>query len=718
MKIRNIFLLFCLLAVNGVGFAKDSRPILRAHRISSAINFDGYLDEPAWQRAEPATHFKQREPENGEAATERTEIRILYDQNNLYIGVLCFDSQPDKIIANSLVRDSDLEGDDKITIAIDTYLDHRTGFVFATNPNGARFDAFQAAPEHEPNENWNGVWDVRTRITPKGWQAEILIPFKTLRFRNRKEQVWGINFQRIIQRKNEEDLWSGYAYNEGITYLSAAGELHGLVDLKRGHQIEFFPYAKFGIQRQDSDDPSQDVLRRTGFNIKYGLTPTLTAAFTVNTDFAQVEADQERINLTRFSLYYPEKREFFLEGADIFRFGRFYSGQVFYSRRIGLSEEGEQIPILSGARLTGRAGKYSIGVLDVQTGRKGDTPGANFLVTRFQRDLLHQSKMGIIATQKFIPETGYVNRAFGADLNLYFTNFLGDKNLAIDGYIAGTQTPGLRGQNLAWRIFIDYPNDLFDNYFYSFEVQENFNPQVGFVRRKNIRQTGGAIRFMPRPGVLGIRKLIFKPIDMDYTTDISGRVESIDYEGRPLGFMMQSGEFFEFNLQRTFERLNEDFHIFQDYVIPKGDYWFNHTEIQFETNQRRMLSGAFFINWGEFYNGRRTVFAMESLAKLSSHFSVSLDFRYNDIRLPDGSFKTREWGSRLGYAFSTRLDARAFIQWNNEDQELNLNFRLHWIPSLGSHFYLVYNHLWDTGHRAFQSQHQVFVLKADYLFRW
>ncbi len=238
------------------------------------------------------------------------------------------------------------------------------------------------------------------------------------------------------------------------------------------------------------------------------------------------------------------------------------------------------------------------------------------------------------------------------------------------------------------------------------------------MRRKNIRQTGGAIRYTPRPDIPGIRKLIFKPIELSYTTSLSGRLESIDYEGRPFGFRTESGEFFEFNLQRTFERLEEDFNIFDDYIIPPGDYWFDHAEIQFETNQRRTLSGELFVNWGDFYNGRRTVIAMENLAKLSSHFSASIEFRYNDIRLPQGSFRTQEWSSRIGYAFSTRLDTRAFIQWNNDDHELNLNFRLHWIPGLGSHFYLVYNHLWGTRNRLMESEHQAFVVKADYLFRW
>jgi len=718
MKIRVLCLILGLI-VPQLLFGTGNKPIMAAFYISSPIKLDGNLDEPAWKSAQPATNFKQREPNNGAPATERTEIRILYDQNNLYIGILCFDSQPDKIIANSLVRDSDLEGDDKLTIAIDTYLDHRTGFVFATNPNGARLDAYQYAPERRPNSNWNGVWDVRAKITHRGWQAEIVIPFKTLRFANLSKQNWGINFQRIIRRKNEEDLWSGYAYNEGITYLSSAGELHGLINIKRGHQIEFFPYAKFGVEKEGA----VSVLKKTGFNIKYGVTPTLTADFTVNTDFAQVEADRARINLTRFSLYYPEKREFFLEGADIFRFGGRFS-QIFYSRRIGLSEEGEQIPILGGVRLTGRVGKYSLGLLNVETDKKGETPGTNFLVARFQRDILRQSKIGIIATQKYVPKSGYVNRTFGSDFNLYFNNFLGNKNLSLSGFFVGTQTPGLKGNNLSWRFFVDYPNDFIDTYWYISEIQPNFNPEIGFVRemelvrRNGIRQVGCAFRIMPRPGKWGVRKLTFNPVDLDYTTDITGRVVSIDYELRPLGFMTQSGEFFEFNLQRTFERLYEDFNIFSDYVIPTGSYWFNHTEIKFGTNQSRTVSGGFFLNCGNFYNGKRTVFSMKSLLKFNTHFSVSLDFINNNIKLKDGSFQTQEWGSRIGYAFSTRLDARAFLQWNNEEQELNLNFRLHWIPSLGSHFYLVYNHLVSTENRSFQTVDKVLILKMSYLFRW
>jgi len=716
MKFR-VFCLISGLLVPQLLFGIDNKPTITALYIKSPIKFDGNLDEPFWKSAQPATNFKQREPNNGAPATERTEIRILYDQNNLYIGVLCFDSQPDKIIANSLVRDSDLRGDDKLTIAIDTYLDHRTGFVFAINPNGARLDAYQYAPERRPNSNWNGVWDVRAKVTPGGWQAEIIIPFKTLRFANLPEQTWGINFQRIIQRKNEEDLWSGYGYNEGITYLSSAGELRGLINIKRGHQIEFFPYAKFGIQKEDSENPSQSILKKTGFNIKYGVTPTLTADFTVNTDFAQVEADQSRINLTRFDLYYPEKREFFLEGADIFRFGGRFS-QIFYSRSIGLSEEGEQIPIFGGARLTGRVGKYSLGLLNVETGAKGETPGTNFLVARFQRDILSQSKIGIIATQKYIPKSGYVNRTFGSDFNLYFNNFLGDKNLSIGGFFAGTETPGLKGNNFSGRFSVDYPNDLINSFWYISETQTNFNPEVGFIQRTGVKETGGTFRITPRPGKWGIRKLVFKPLDFDYTTNMAGQVESIGYEFRPLGFETQSGESFEFNIQRTFERLDEDFNIFSDYVIPTGSYWFNHKEIQLRTNQRRTISGGFFLNWGNFYNGKRTVFSMKSLLKFNTHFSVSLDFVNNNIRLKDGSFQTQEWGSRIGYAFSTRLDTRAFLQWNNEDHELNLNFRLHWIPSLGSHFYLVYNHLVNTENRSFQTVDSVFILKMNYLFRW
>ncbi|NOY79179.1 MAG: carbohydrate binding family 9 domain-containing protein [Calditrichaeota bacterium] len=718
MKFRTAVLVLVLIISQSVLIAEThSKRVVQAVRISEPIQLDGILNEPQWKQAVPATDFIQREPQNGRPATERTEVRILYDANNLYLGVLCYDSAPDKIIANTLIRDSSMRGDDRFTVVFDTYLDHQRGFVFVTNPKGARFDAYQAAPEHDPDGSWNTVWDVRTRITAKGWQAEIVIPFKSLRFPNRPNQVWGINFQRYIQRKHEEDIWSGWGYNEGITYLTFAGELHGLINLKRGHQIEWFPYLKAGIQKEETDGVTQTILRKTGFNIKYGITPTLTADFTVNTDFAQVEADRARINLTRFSLYYPEKRDFFLEGANIFKFGG-YRSQIFYSRRIGLSENGEEIPILAGTRLTGRVGKYSVGLLNIQTAREAGTPSTNFSVIRMQRDFLSQSKFGFIATQKYIPKTGYMNRAFGGDVNFYFTNFLGDKNLAIYSYLAGTQTPGLHGNNLAYRVMMDYPNDLIDSYAYFYTIDPNFNPEIGFVRRKGIRRGGGAFRYTPRPHRWGIRKFVFKPVDVDYTTDMSGQMTDFEYELRPLGFSTVARDYFEFNLQRSFVRLTEPFSIYGDIEIPAGSYWYNHAEIQYETNPGRFLSGALFLNWGNFYTGKRTVFATESLAKFNAHFSVSLDFTWNNIRLREGSFQTQEWGSRIRYAFSTLLDTRAFVQWNNEDQELNLNFRLHWIPNLGSHFYLVYNHLLSTENRTFKTENRTLILKLNYLFRW
>ncbi len=718
MKIQRLALIFLALFVPAIILGNtQSKRVIQAKYIRQPIRLDGWLTEPQWQSAPVATHFVQREPHNGQPATEHTTVRILYDENNLYLGVVCSDAHPDKIIANTLIRDSSMRGDDRFTIVFDTYLDHQRGFVFTTNPRGARFDAYQAAPEYDPDESWNTVWDVRAHITDKGWQVEIVIPFKSLRFPNKPNQIWGINFQRYIQRKHEEDLWSGWGYNEGITYMAFAGELHGLTNLKRGHQIEWFPYLKFGAQKESGDGVTQTFLKKTGFNIKYGITPTLTADFTANTDFAQVEADRARINLTRFSLYYPEKRDFFLEGANIFRFGG-YRNQIFYSRRIGLSEDGKEISILGGVRLTGRAGKYSIGLLNIQTAREENTPTTNFSVARVQRDFWEQSKFGFIFTQKYQPSTGYVNRAFGGDVNFYFTNFLGDKNLAIYSYLAGTQTPGLHKNNLAYRVMMDYPNDLIDSYAYFYTIDPNFNPEIGFVRRKGVRRGGGAFRYTPRPHRWGIRKFVFKPIDVDYTTDMSGRMTDFEYELRPLGFSTVARDYFEFNLQRSFVLLTEPFQIYKNITIPSGSYWYNHAEIQYETNPGRFLSGGLFLNWGDFYTGERTVLSTESLAKFNSHFSLSLDFTWNDIRLREGNFQTQEWGSRIRYAFSTRLDARAFVQWNNEDQELNVNFRLHWIPNLGSHFYLVYNHLLGTENRMFQTENQTLILKLNYLFRW
>ncbi len=667
---------------------------INAAYVNPSPKIDGDLSDEAWTHAQPIRHFTQCEPQQGKAATERTEVRMVYDEHALYVGVCCFDSLPEKIIANELQRDFRYDEDDNFALIFDTYHDRRNGFLFIINPNGARFDALVTDEGNGINVDWNSIWDTRASVTDSGWFAEIEIPFSTLRFSEDAEQVWGVNFERNIRHKHEQMRWQGFSRNYHITQLSQAGILQGLQNIHRGTRLEIKPYVSCGLQRGFAPfSDERAALSKTGFDLKYPVAQTLTLDATVNTDFAQVESDRAQINLTRFLLYFPEKREFFLEGAGIFNFNFGERPRLFYSRRIGIVT-GEQIPIRAGVRLVGKAGGYDIGALDMQTAAKDTVPATNFAVVRVKHDVLKQSYVGVLATNKEF--SGGSNRAMGADANVRFSEIFGDNNVEIGGAIAATQTPSLQGDNLAYRFFVDYPNDFIDHFIGIRSVQRNFNPEVGFVSRHG-KQLSWALRIAPRPGVSGIRRLVFKPVDVEYFWDVNNRPESAFWEWRPFGFLTESGEFFEFNIQRTFDRMNEDFNIFGNIVIPRGRYYFTSYEIQLETNASRHLAGALFYNWGNYYTGERKRFSTQAAVKIDKHLALAADYSRNDVALAGGSFRTLEIGGHVRYAFSTFINTSLFAQWNNEDEEINLNFRFHWIPKIGSDVYFVYNQLFDTG---------------------
>jgi hypothetical protein len=486
----------------------------------------------------------------------------------------------------------------------------------------------------------------------------------------------------------------------------------GIQNVSRGRDLEVKPYGLAGLQQEFppfGDDHT--ALTKVGLDVKYPVTPTLTLDVTANTDFAQVESDRAQINLTRFPLYFPEKRDFFLEGSGIFDFNFGASPRPFYSRRIGIAN-GEQIPILAGGRLVGKAGPYNIGLLDMQTAEKGLEPATNYSVLRLKRDILSHSYLGILATNKQL--SGRYNRLFGSDVDIRLSNVFGDQNLEIGGAIAGTQTSNLRGPSLAYRFFVDYPNDLVDHFIGIRSVQADFNPEMGFVSRYG-KQISWALTLSPRPGVLGIRSLELIPVEVEYYLDVNDIPESANWEWRPIGVHWESGEDFEFNILRNFDRLSEDFDIYEGITIPQGKYYFTHYELQLATSASRMVSGEVYYGWGNFYTGTREIWFLNVVLKIGPHFSLSGDFTRNDIRLADGSFVTLESGGRIGYAFSTLLDASLFGQWNTEDREMNFNFRVHWIPEIGSDVYLVYNHLFDTGARV-NTARSTLVAKIAYRF--
>ncbi len=582
---RRIFFLSLIILLTKPAFAQGhSEPsTITAVRVAKAPVLDGILTDDAWTQAEAISNFTQRELREGTPATERTEVRIVYDQHSLYVGVWCYDSQADAIVANEMKRDFNVDVEDNFGIILDTYHDRRNGFMFCINPNGARYDALVTDEGQGINSDWTALWDVRTTITPEGWFAEINIPFSTLRFSDEPEQVWGVNFVRNIRRKQQQDLWQAYLRNYGFQKLSQAGVLMGLKDIRRGNAVEVKPYILAGVEHgfaPYSDARSTD--KKIGLDIKYSLTPTLTLDVTTNTDFAQVETDRARINLTRFPLFFPEKRDFFLEGADVFNFQFGDSPRPFYSRRIGISASRELIPILGGLRLVGKGGAYNLGVLTMQTGEGAGEPLSNYTVARVKRDFLEQSYVGFIATNK--QSASSYNRLFGADAAWVRSNLFGSNTLIVGAALAGTWNPGMTTNNLAYRIYADFPNDFIDHFIGMRTVQENFDPQVGFQERSNFRQYSWTFRIRPRPEGIGMQYLEFKPVELDYFANFDGSVQSMDYEGRLLGFKTKSGELFEWNIQRFADSPPDTTDFFGNKIVP-ATYWWTRWELQLETNQ-------------------------------------------------------------------------------------------------------------------------------------
>lgn len=697
MKTHVLFLLFLATFVLNINLhAQISQPNeIQAQQLTSSLNIDGDLSEASWQNAKRISNFTQRELNEGAPATERTKAAILFDDQNLYIGIWCYDSEPDKIIAQKLKRDFDPDGEDNIVIVLDTYHDQRNGYLFVTNPNGARTDALIMDNGNKMNSAWDGVWNVKTRINEKGWFAEFQIPFSTLKFESSANQIWGINFERNIRRKREQILWQGWSRDSNIEQISRAGLLSGINGVSTVSLVEVKPYGSGGVSVASGS--SVNGVSNFGADVNYLITPTMKLNVTANTDFAQVESDRAQVNLTRFSLFYPEKREFFLEGRNYFDFGLGHSIRPFYTRRIGLTPERKELPIIGGVRFLGKTGNATLGGMSIQTAAKDTIPTTNYSVLRWKQDVLEQSNFGLIGVGK--TESGRKNLVYGADFLYSTSKLFGDKNMSMGGAIAQSYTSNAANKTgLAHRLFFDLPNDFIDFSAIWDRSGKNFNPETGFLRRTNYQMFNADMRFKPRPKFIPwIQRLVFKPIDFNYyIQDDTGELQSLWSEIRPLGFTTTSGEFFEFNIQRTAEHLNEDFEIQDDICIPQGEYWYTHYELQFETFQGRPVSGELYVNWGDYYNGSRTKWAVDVSWRANRHFSLSGNLERSAIQLPAGNFIIDEWAGRLSYAVNPDLFGSLFAQWNNEDKEALLNFRVNWIPTPGTDFYFVVNQAIET----------------------
>ena len=669
------------------------------------IPMDGRLDGPAWASADSIIDFRQREPAVGDTASERTVVKVLRDATALYIAVRSYDSDMRHVRASELRRDADLSSDDNVQLLIDSFHDRRGAFVFGTNPNGAMWDA-QLVGIDNLNEDWNGIWNVAVSRDWAGWTAVFRIPFRTLRFHRGDELRFGFNVRRFIRRKNEQDLWRSWGRAQGLYQLMNAGELTELGALDRVRNIEGYPYLLTRLTEAEHDSVGTRVgdgflSGKGGLDVKVPVTPTVTADLTANTDFAQVEADQQVINLSRFPFFFPEKREFFLESSGLFDFGTPGRVQVFYSRRVGLDTAGAAVPIIAGARVTGRAGSWRVGLLDTRT---GGNERANDAVLRLQHDLFARSYVGAIGSLRTMSNGG-AQTAGGLDVDLPLV--VHGQNVEPKFWIAGSRTPGVSGAPLAWRVSTDNPNDLFDNFVSLYRIDSRFTPPLGFVRRTGIWETTGHTNFMPRPHALGIRQLDFKFIpEWDIIANRNGSLgrtadwQTAWFEWRFFGGERENGDRFEVNFQRWFDAPADTFDIFRQLKIQPGRYWWSRYELQYFMSPGRPLAFGTFINWGTFYSGRSADVELEGTWRGGGHIIVSTALSRTAARLPGGGFTALLASGRLEYDFNPRTSFLGFVQYNNEAQRADFNLRFHWIPQIGDDVFLVWNSGYTTNQAA------------------
>src|SRR5262245_130205 len=713
--------------------ARDAagRVTIRAVHLTEPLVIDGLLEDPIYSRVPAIGDFVQQEPHEGEPATERTELWIFFDATNLYITVRCLDDQPERIIANEMRRDSNnIFQNDNVQLVIDTFYDRRSGVLFQTNALGALSDQ-EVSDERNFNRDWNTVWDVKAARTDEGWNAEFVIPFKSLRYRASGAQTWGFNIQRRIPWKNERSYLTAVPASyggRGIYKMSSAATLVGLEVPPQGRNLELKPYGISAVttNRQSTPAVSNDLTGDAGFDVKYGLTKGLTADFTYNTDFAQVEEDEQQVNLTRFSLFFPEKREFFLEGQGIFNFGpptrenQSFGGAstlmplIFFSRRIGLSES-QEVPILAGGRVTGRAGRNAVGLLNIETkaSERAGAPATNFSVVRVRRDFLRRSAIGLIATNRGPTVSGNdSNQVVGVDAALAFY-----ENVTFNSYYARSRTPARRGDASSYMAQFAYAADRYGVNFEHLSVGDAFNPEIGFLRRESFRRSYAQGRFSPRPRASRSVRKVSAEGSIDYITDLHGRLESREAQASTR-MEFNGGGFWSTDYTRNYELLKAPFEISKGVIILPGGYNFHDIRSEYYLGPER-VSGRIFGSRGTFYDGTRSEIGFNGRVDMTSQFSIEPRVTLDWINLVAGRFTTRLVGSRVNFTMTTRMAFSALIQYNSTNSTLLTNARFRWEYKPGSDLFVVYSDGRDTLRAGFPTlQNRAFVVKMTRLFRF
>jgi hypothetical protein len=678
--------------------ADSSRPALRVGHATGSVRLDGRLDEPAWAAADSIADLTQVEPVERATPVGRTVVRVLGDGAGIVIGVRADDPEPSRITAFARARDADLSSEDHLKIILDTYLDGRSGYVFAVNPNAARYDALVVNQGEGENANWDAVWEAATARTPNGWSAEIRIPAKSLLFR-RGLTSWGFNVQRRVQRRQENDRWSTPSRDVKIGMTSRAGLLIDIppFDLGVGLTVRPAVTGSAGIPApsarwERSRDASLDATQRLGGNS--------LAALTINTDFAETEVDTRRTNLTRFPLVFPEKRTFFLHGSDIFDFGLGTGDDVrpFFSRRIGLLA-GTEIPIDVGLKVNGREAGTSFGALTVHTGTPDgpldtlDTENTVGVV-RVRQNVLGESSVGAIATVG--DPVGRRNSWLaGSDLTYQTSHFRGDKNFLAGVWGLAMDRDSLVGRKRAWGGKIDYPNDLWDISLVYKWLGDGFDPSLGFVPRPNVQIVNFNVVFQPRPKrpILGLHvRQMFNEFENTLVTDLDGKWESYRIFMAPINWRLESGDRFEANVVPVGERLTAPFEIAQGVVIPEGTYHWNRYRLEAGLAAKRRFSGQFTWWFGDFYTGRLNEYQLTAAWKPSALFITEFNATRNEGRLAEGSFTQQVVGTRLRVNVSPDLQFNSYVQYDNESDSFGTNTRVRWTFTPAGDLFVVYNH--------------------------
>ena len=713
-----IFPLFVLVSLTGI---YGQVATIKASRADEPPVLDGRLIEPVWQSATAFTDFKMVEPTPGNIPSERTEVRVIYTQNGIYFGIKCFDSEPDRITANTMDHDkSEERNEDQVSILIDPFQDKRSAYIFIVNAKGARSEGF-ASGEHY-NLGWDGLWEARSKKVGEGWSTEIFISFKTISF-NPKLSSWGLNIERYIARKQEVIRYSGISLNSFFSNPKEAGLLEGVSDIKQGKGVTFRPYGKVSMDDDKTDALKSDKNLKGGFDIYKNITPNLVGAITVNTDFAETEVDSRRLNITRFPLYYPEKRTFFLEGSDIFEFGSTSSSTFlpFFSRRIGLLE-GQQVPLNWGTKLYGKIGNTNLSILDVQSGNSPISPSANMFAGRISRNIFDESKVGIIMTNG--SQSGEKNTLAGADFRYKTSRLLGHNNFSVDLWGVRNWNEKKGGNKNGFGIKIDYPNDLIDAaVMYNF-LGDSLNPGLGFLPRTGYHSLYTSASYMPRPekGWIGnlVRQWFFE-LRMTNYWNLQGKLESMQIFTAPVNFRTESGEHIEFNIIPNREVLPYDFEVSDGIVIPEGDYSFMNYRFEVNTASYRPAQVDFSFRFGKFYSGHYN--DIETGLTLKANGYATLQLGANIIRgnLPEGNFSENIYFTRINVYLTPDLGLTNYLQFDDVSNTMGYNGKFFWQIRPGNTLYLVYNNniseIFDPEKRFRISEDQV-IFKVQMSIRF